>query len=255
MSEPTPNKDSLQVHHFHDRGDICLQATDGTLFYADSWRLSQASETFAHMLEIPQPAGTKHPRSRDELDPIPIDSRSDVLDLFLNVVSVSSPNIDHVPFMLCKKISLFCDKFEVQDRIASLFVKRVLKLAKQHHQEWDVLIWAGERNDVDMARRALKMMTDRVFIGNHHADQGQNEPENLPFWANFNQLPITWRTALFKVVLDKPCLNVSAKKTNKSSACHADQRIAINEDDACFAALSITKDWSQVASKFDPESA
>ncbi|WVQ80346.1 hypothetical protein IAT38_002451 [Cryptococcus sp. DSM 104549] len=193
MSSTTAPSDprTPSFHEYHNRGDIPFLASDGTILMAESWRLARVGGFFADMLELPPPR-PKHPTSnpsaftREDIpgalcDPIPTDTAAPVLDLFLNYSNVSEPSliVKVLGWDETRALYLFCRRFQITDVIAGPVNTRLSALTAE--RPWDLLLWAGELEDVALARRALANMTGAVFTRQGHA--------SLRFWGALGNLP------------------------------------------------------------------
>ncbi|WVQ93796.1 hypothetical protein IAU59_000874 [Kwoniella sp. CBS 9459] len=260
-----------KVHAYHRQGDIALRSTDGVVLMADSWRLANASPVFEGMFEIPVPptplyAPTNPPRQppstisrprwntgptshshsavlrqRSGHQTVDLDYTTLVLEYFLNLINVSRPSIPPCNFHNSLELLDLCFKFDVEPHIQSVVHDRLL--TQCDGRQWELLIWASRRSNVNMAKEALKRMSKRAFMS--YGKLRYLDPDlgissrvidrELP-WHALNKLQPIWEVEILRLVL-KP-----VERGNEDS------------QGTDFRSFGITHDWTLVAKEFNPMS-
>ncbi|WVQ80265.1 hypothetical protein IAT38_002370 [Cryptococcus sp. DSM 104549] len=201
---------SPEVHAFHRHGDIILLANDRVMFYADSWKLAQASEFFSGMFSTAQPDHIAPPapapapkRGRNAASaasassnisqkgdksevtgaPIDLDVPSNILDLFLNLANVSVPFIPDTDYDTALQLISFCEKFLVRQDIVDQVLVALTEQGKKC--QWKLLINAAERGSRTIAAEALGMMKGETFLLGSAPD--------YDFRKSMSQLPPAWQ--------------------------------------------------------------
>ncbi|WWD22443.1 hypothetical protein CI109_106934 [Kwoniella shandongensis] len=226
----TTRAEEQRVDDFYNDGNTCLSSDDGVLFWIDWSRLARAtnaqSTVYDDLVYLLSPAiGIKRRRAMDGNDPIQTGAPARVVRRFLDMINVSSP-VYPLGFGLneTKAMYVLCERLDVKDNILDLVKERFNQLSMS--QPWSVLIWAGQRNDVYMAKSTLKNMTAALFVSGQHGEDR--------FQETLNALPSPWRTNLLQLV----CTEGYTK---------------MNKRGRYFSCLAITENWEAVANKFDPE--
>ncbi|WVR03506.1 hypothetical protein IAU60_000497 [Kwoniella sp. DSM 27419] len=244
------------VHPFHREGDIGLATTDGLVLMASCARLARASTVFADMVEMARPAaiqeqdshsrpsssgpatGEARPLSEIQtLQVVDVGFSSKTTDHFLSLINVIKPSIPLIDFDGALDLLDLCDKYDVLPRLQGLIKDALMMRVKG--RQWRLLVWAGRRDDVDMAREALCRMTTKRFMAYGRvaraattvagiaetpekrtpveaaskgaAGEGEDDkqveterqsvqPDTLP-WHAISKLPAHWQVELLRCVL------------------------------------------------------
>ncbi|WVQ62539.1 uncharacterized protein L199_000681 [Kwoniella botswanensis] len=235
-SKHTRSEDEDQIHWFHRFGDLQLRSTDKIIFTVFSERLRAVSSVFKDMMDIGQQksstTGTKR-KSPPDADVIDVGFESKTLEIFLDMINVPKPSPLTTDFVCSLRLHEFCDKFDITGNIKDMVKTRLLQCTSESYA-WDLLIWSAERNDTDMARKALARMTGRAFISPQFLDNKSNARISIDFWAAISKLPAIWQHDLLRLALqsDKP----SEGRYSYLAGPH----------------LAVTTDWSSLATRFKP---
>nr|XP_031863562.1 uncharacterized protein CI109_000814 [Kwoniella shandongensis]KAA5530634.1 hypothetical protein CI109_000814 [Kwoniella shandongensis] len=188
------------------------------------------------MLHLPRSAPAKRPRLPSPPIPIQTDTPPSTLDTFLNLINVSSPSVSFpsLSYAETKDLLLLCERYSVKPYITLAVEQRLWDLTSAGIRctTWDVLIWAGQRNDIRMGKESLKRMNAQNFISPRQENGTYVGQEK--FWKRFGELPDSWQLALVKSgILGEAFPNVKVKGST-------------------VACLLVTTDWKKVADKFKP---
>ncbi|WVF66167.1 hypothetical protein IAT40_000907 [Kwoniella sp. CBS 6097] len=257
------------THIYHRQGDISIRSKDNVILWADSWRLADASVVFKDLLDLPQVVNRNGKRQqienlinqcsahRPDRQAIPVDYNADVIGTFLDLINVSIPflPINLTNFKQVQGLFEMCDKFDVKTEIQVKVKERLLACSKDH--PWALLIMASDRNDIPLAKEALRLMTASQFFGHQvnepvlvsrafrisRVDRGNetsqiprptnaNASDNSPpvhLWTNMRQLRPDWQLCLLQLALIVPFPPRSFKGP-----------------------VEVSDDWKYIASKFQP---
>ncbi|WWC99349.1 hypothetical protein V866_006250 [Kwoniella sp. B9012] len=235
-SKHTRSEDDDQIHWFHRFGDLQLRSTDKIIFKVCSERLEAMSSVFKNMMDVGQPkssmTGTKR-KSPADADVIDDGSESKILEIFLDMINVPKPGPLTTDFVCSLRLHEFCDKFDITGNIKDMVETRLLQCTSESYA-WDLLIWSAERNDIDMARKALARMTGRAFISPQVLNDKSDARISIDFWAAISKLPAIWQHDLLRLALqsDKPFESRYSYLTGPH--------------------LAVTTDLSSLATKFKP---
>ncbi|WVQ93794.1 hypothetical protein IAU59_000872 [Kwoniella sp. CBS 9459] len=246
---PVANMITEQTHKYHRQGDISIRSQDNVILWADSWRLADASTVFRDMFEIPEAVNEngKRERAAEPVNPlatsgpgrnaISLDYTADTISAFLDLTNVSTPGIPMTmrTFNQAKDLYEMCDQYDVTKKI----MKRVKEqlMARSAEDPWALLIFASKRDNVDLAREALKTMSRTHFFGGslpqtpmyksspqrvkqtartHRGPGTSNVPPVVPkyslgprdvagqFWQRMNEMPSAWQLALIQLTFTVP---------------------------------------------------
>ncbi|WRT63721.1 uncharacterized protein IL334_000644 [Kwoniella shivajii] len=246
-----------KIHAFHRYGDLRLRSDEGTIFRVDSQRLADISPVFDNMLELPQPScptGNK----RIGLSSVPIDLAfsSNVLEIFFELLYSMKATLPSLPFSDALSLYEFCEMFDIAPRLKGLSRKAIISAAIEGGQ-WALLIWSADRNDLVMAREALRKMTNDDFLRPQIA-RLPGKWNKVTFWSAVEKLPLSWQTHLLRLTLHPPSLkniSVPPKSVGYTLKCKREEMpmnpTSTHHDAASF---KMTQDWASVASLFMPPS-
>ncbi|WWD22444.1 hypothetical protein CI109_106935 [Kwoniella shandongensis] len=231
-----PSKKEERYHRYHtshDNREVHLISRDGVRFVADAGRLAGASVVFRDMLNVTDSeSGTENDASRihDNGAPIETDLPSDILDVFLNSISVSTPCVHLNDFERVQKLLTFCEKFDCEKNLLDCVRQRLFATAKG--REWDLLIYASERDDRPMGAQALSQMTRDTFTCESY------------FWARVKKLSIEWQADLLQLCLERP-RTISINRT----VVYCRKLVTETKDEPVLPFVEETS-WSRVSFKF-----
>ncbi|WWC58263.1 uncharacterized protein I303_100801 [Kwoniella dejecticola CBS 10117] len=240
MSESAPSATPVsKTHWYHRHGDIEIRSLGGTILRADSWRLAAASKVFADMMEVTSEntAEVTTPTKRKSInmiEPIEIDQSSKIISYLLDLVNQANPTTPPSGYDETTALYDLCDKFVVVDRIRSRVSLRIEQVGS--HRQWNLLVFAGARNDVPLARTALSMMNEQTFSA-----ETSDEPQGAVLYnMNFRQrmaiLPESWQLELYRKAFETPSsLNDHSSYSYSSSY-----------------GMKVRPDWKALAIAFQP---
>ncbi|KAK8845491.1 hypothetical protein IAR55_006204 [Kwoniella newhampshirensis] len=164
--------------------------------------------------------------------------------MFVNLFNVSTPSAPFARFQDCKDLMALCDKFDCSSSIIQGVRARIKDLIPG--RQWAVLIYAGERKDVELAVSVLNDMDTEHFLKNYRTYYRTTfghrcvdvPPEdilkNTDYKDRMRMLPSSWQAILYDL-----CWSQEDRGFNERN----DQ-------------LSISDDWGVIAENFvlgDPE--
>ncbi|WVQ93795.1 hypothetical protein IAU59_000873 [Kwoniella sp. CBS 9459] len=224
------------THAFHRQGDISFKSKDGVILWTDSRRLADASKVFKHMFDLPPPppvinqngkrplseTGTSethdgsHPHQATKIPAIDLDYESTVISVFLDLISVSVLFIPQSDFTVTRELYRLCDQYDVDKRIRGKVMAQLDMFGKMN--PWALLVFAGQIDDVILARLALRHMDVYKFLGVHFPTaEGQVRAKNKQdwdrlsdfnhfrasgeLWAEMGRLPPSWQVELLRSTL------------------------------------------------------
>ncbi|WVQ62555.1 uncharacterized protein L199_000697 [Kwoniella botswanensis] len=223
----------MSIHPYHNLGDIQLLSVDGTILMADSWRLARSSTFFAGLFDLPPPTSThtSYPKNLLSLvEPIEVEFFAEVIDLFLNLINVSKPSIPSSAFPQTLDLLELCDRYDVNENIQGLVRDRLLMQTED--RQWQLLIWSGKRNDIHMAREALRRMSPHSFIA-RTTYESSREGVFVPLWYALGKLPQSWQLEILRLAFIP--INLNKRPGVKSYQ------------------FEVTGDWDSVSQKFTPK--
>ncbi|WWD09056.1 hypothetical protein V865_007176 [Kwoniella europaea PYCC6329] len=223
----------MSIHPYHNLGDVQLLSVDGTILVADSWRLARSSSFFAGLFDLPPPISGQASSHKDLLsllDPVEVDFSAEVIDLFLNLINVSKPSIPSSAFPQTLDLLELCDKYDVNENIQGLVRDRLLMQVED--RQWQLLIWSGKRNDILMAREALRRMPPHSFIANTTYESSR-KGVLMPLWHALGKLPQSWQLEILRLAFIP--INLNTRSGVKSYQ------------------FEVTGDWDSVSQKFTPK--
>ncbi|WVF66150.1 hypothetical protein IAT40_000890 [Kwoniella sp. CBS 6097] len=153
---------------------------------------------------------TLNDMTQADTTPIELDASANLLEAFLNLISVSIPVIPedsdledmHNLFKLCEKL-LCCER-----------IVKAVKTAmhdKVSSAPWNALQFASTRNDVTLAREALSNMNMDAFCDTEWLDMRESSDDGLTygnpgdsFWQRIRRLPPAWQAELLYITFNEP---------------------------------------------------
>ncbi|WWC58271.1 uncharacterized protein I303_100809 [Kwoniella dejecticola CBS 10117] len=233
-------EDQPNLHHFHRFGDIQLVSEEGIVFRTQSQNLARASTVFQAMIEAGDAefSSIGHKRKLPEetqSKPVHVYTSTKVLDVFLNVISVSEPHIPDIGFIKTLSLYEFCKKYDVLYHVFTL-VKAALYARASQDCQWALLSWSAKRNDERVAREALRIMTGKVFL--RPKIISKTDPTKFTsclFWEAMANLPKSWQLDLLELAIRTPGQRNKPSNGGKSQL--------VEE-------LQVCTDWQEVAYTF-----
>ncbi|WVF66149.1 hypothetical protein IAT40_000889 [Kwoniella sp. CBS 6097] len=147
----SPNETSITWHHFHidPRDKIILLSNDNLKFRASRTRLIDASLSFSDLMDTSRP-------ERKTNEPIELDFPAEMISLFLDMASVCQPYIPQLSITTARSL-LELLEFTLCDGLID-FARTSLTNAGSN-QPLELLVIASDRNDIGLARVALRNAT------------------------------------------------------------------------------------------------
>ncbi|WVF66170.1 hypothetical protein IAT40_000910 [Kwoniella sp. CBS 6097] len=282
------------VHPYHRQGDIELRSKDRIILMADSWRLANASTVFEDMFEIPTPrfaplpsssetsetsasvlnsrdktsqtsrtrpqAHTYIPSTDSPAQTVDLDYTALVLDYFLNLINVSKPSIPPSNFHNTLDLFDLCLTFDVRPLIRGVVSDRLM--IQSHGRLWELFIWASKKNNILMAKEALRRMSNNTFLaygkaarprdafGRYNAIEIGSEPgTGSGTGSGSGSVQRDWHPAVGEVEILRLVLKPVRVPTENGTR---DSRDGVNINRNAADVFGITEDWTRVAEEFNP---
>ncbi|WWC66684.1 uncharacterized protein I206_100588 [Kwoniella pini CBS 10737] len=225
-----------KIHWYHRHGDIEIRASGGTILRADSWRLAAASNVFADMLEVTSPVAedfaeaTHKRKAEDPIAPIDLDHSAAIISHFLDLVNQAHPTVPPSNYDETIALYILCDQFDAVKRIKSQVDLRIQQVGCV--RQWNLLVFASTRDDLNLAKKAISFMDDHTFSVNRHFDEPQGAALcGLKFSERMAILPESWQLELYRKAFGPPPQNRYNSATYN---------------------LEMKTDWAKVALDFNP---
>ncbi|WVW84002.1 hypothetical protein I302_106027 [Kwoniella bestiolae CBS 10118] len=238
-TEDTRVKKKPQLHETHcdPCGDVTLISNDDVEFRASSFQLSKISQFFAYAFRLPAPADKGR-------EPIELDFPGNIITIYLDLVTapvrLRRSVLDHGlrrPEIVCPLWALVEFTLCI-DEITSIIHSALMDAALYYPV--GILTFASERDDISLARRALRSFNTTISICSpcrpSCVDEHASQLEDVK--KVFTQLKPEYQAELFTLLLLQ---------------CHTRASIynspgPISPDDLIFG----FGDWGEIADRFDP---
>ncbi|OCF45206.1 hypothetical protein I317_01009 [Kwoniella heveanensis CBS 569] len=170
---------------------------------------------------------------------IDLDYPTDTIAAFLDLINVSEPHLPPKTYEQAKKLYELCMQYDVRQDIQSLVKARFHEAIGKCPREG--LIYAGSREDVELAKVALSCMTTDEFVPKpkyptslsklmtSRKDWIVESGATDCFWSWVSQLPLPWQTCLLRTTM------------------------AIPQGDREEGYMRVRRGWKDVAAKFNPD--
>ncbi|WWD09064.1 hypothetical protein V865_007184 [Kwoniella europaea PYCC6329] len=143
--------------HNDPNDDIVIISNDYVKFRASRFHLARTSQFFEGLLGTARPKGENF---TDDDEPIHLDYPSSTLSLFLDLTSVCDPYIPAVSIDRARSLLKFIE-FAICDGLVDKARLTLMEAAKD--QPFELLVIASERDDVEMAKHALRQISTGQF--------------------------------------------------------------------------------------------
>ncbi|WVQ93787.1 hypothetical protein IAU59_000865 [Kwoniella sp. CBS 9459] len=208
MQVPNHVATPLKDHPQYLVGDLLVISSDNVVFTVYKGLLGQRSNVFRDMASLPSPEPMALAHSLEQVDAevkarnkqfIHLSESSFVLENFFALLYGPKLIQLDTSFDVTKDLFALCDSYDCDDEIVKKVRDRLYKMALDGRQ-WDLLIWASDRNDRAIGAATLGMMDQKIFA----AGVGPGVYYYDTFWSSMNKLSSAWRSKIFELCFDNP---------------------------------------------------